>query len=306
MNKDKLIDIRQRVASMPKFVSVIPDAKTVIEQKRINQANEKRNEILQMNDEEFAEELKKNMPLHETVKGLRDAIRNTYRDATAFLVASSSLNADYTTISFETTGDERKISEVICETLQRDKRAREIFNDALVLYAKCAPKSQAEVCITIFEDLIKDFKAMCSDRERLTMIEAEIKRLRKCGRTDLMRDKIDEKNRIIESIEEKKRQEEELKRQAEEQKRLEEEQRRKVEELKAKRLEWLKQARAALAEKREKAKRQKNQRPQPNFAKMAKQKRQQIAARQAERKKKKSSSSADDCVKSCSQMLNNH
>lgn len=77
---------------------------------------------------------------------------------------------------------------------------------------------------------------------------------------------------------------------------------RRREDLRKRRLEWLAKGRETMRKKRES---RRSQRPQPNFAKMAKQKRQQISERKAERKRKKAASAGGTtAVKSCSQLLN--
>lgn len=68
------------------------------------------------------------------------------------------------------------------------------------------------------------------------------------------------------------------------------------------RMRNLAKAQAALEVWREKKRRAKMNPPQPNFAKMAKQRMQQIKARQAEKKKKKASGGNGE-AKSCSQLL---
>lgn len=76
---------------------------------------------------------------------------------------------------------------------------------------------------------------------------------------------------------------------------------RRREELRQRRLEWLAKGRETLRRKREG---RRNQRPQPNFAKMAKAKRQQISERKAERRKRKAAAgNGTPGVKSCSQLL---
>lgn len=132
--------------------------------------------------------------------------------------------------------------------------------------------------ITQVREELKRLEEMRNPESMQRMIRDEIKRLKRKNALQAAHDLQDELDRFLAEKERQKR-------------------------IKEVRMENFKKALEALARWREKKKRAKENRPQPNFAKMAKKKQQQIKQRQAEKKKKKNAGGSDN-VKSCS-MFNN-
>ena len=295
MDQSKIIitDLRNNGA----LVSTIPTIEQMQKANLCKKAEERKKEIESMSREDCMTEMSSNMPMSENIMIAKKSLSKIHPDA-SFLILGILPKKDYSNITIEDVGDTDKISAALCECMQKDRKYLKLINVTLKYFCRTSTPNEAEECITGLQDIIEDLKK-CNDPERqLTLKKAEIKRLRKVGRFDLIKIKEEEITQINAEIEAAK----EAKRKEQEQREKEIAAEKRKAELKELRLANLAKGRATLAAKREKAKQQKNNHPQPNFAKMAKAKRQQIAARKAEKKKKKSGAS-DDTVKSCSQLL---
>lgn len=135
--------------------------------------------------------------------------------------------------------------------------------------------SMLEQHITQVEEELRRLKAMRDAGTMQRTITAEVKRLNRKGEFDRARRLEAELKEFVQAALHKA-------------------------EVRRKKLESLAKARERQRILRE---RRKNERPQPNFAQMAKQKRQQLAQRKAEKKKKKASVGSTGNVRSCSQLL---
>ena len=265
------------------LVSTVPTIAQMKKENRRKEAERQKAELANLSEEELDREMKKKMPMCETIKVLLEYVSEQYPEG-SFLILGVLPKQDITAITIEDVGDTDKLSAAICEGMQRNRKYLNIINTALRYFCHTSSPKEAEEAITGLQDIIQDLQKCMDPNMRIMVAQAEIKRLRKAGRLDLVKIKEKEVENIIAGIEARKIQE------------------KKAAELRELRLANLAKGRATLAAKREKEKKAKQNHPQPNFAKMAKKKRQQIAARQAEKKKKKGAS-GDANVKSCSQLL---
>lgn len=239
--------------------------------------------IQQLRQSEFDKHVSDNLTLHEFIKGVRDQIRASYPQASSLLLASTPIDKEHTQILLEYTGSEAAMQAALCEAMQQAQYAINLVNNAMFMFINSASPKEAERAISVYQDFIRDIERHINPFNRLTMIDAEIKRLRRDGNTDLIAVKMAERKTIEDEIDKARRKK----------------------ERRTQLCQYLVKARARKAELREERKRKELNRrnnPQPNFAKMAKQRRQQLAARKTE-KKKKSSSGSGEAIHSCSQLL---
>lgn len=261
-------------------MSTVPTVHQMMAENARNKAAERRTILEGMTEEQVAESIRANMPMTEMIKGLNQQLHQAYPDASFFLIGTKPTSKDYTAISFEYSGNEGAMAAALCETMQHSQLALRVFNTALRLFCSTSGPQEAEQAITALQDIIMMLKRQNSIENQIRLKEAEAKRLRKAGRMDLVKLKEQE---IAE---------------------LRDYQRRKAKR-QAQRIASLEKAREALAEKRRKAKNRQNQKPQVNFAKMAKEARRKKAeARSARKKSKAGGGNGDNNVRSCSQLLN--
>ena len=173
--------------------------------------------------------------------------------------------------------------------VERQKHEEDKPKDKLHKMGMDVKPADIEIHISELREEIVRLQRLVNPVTRIQLIKAEIKRLTRCGKFDMARDKQQELIDLEAELEQKKARDA-----------------RKKEVLEMRRAALVK-AREALAEKRKRKKqqeadRQRNQ--QPNFAKMAKKKMQKIKERQAERNQRKSAGNGGDKVKSCSMLSN--
>lgn len=215
------------------------------------------------------------------MKGLRDEMKAIYPQSTFYLMGMIPVNEETNTVVMEYYAkDEKLIATALCDSMLNSKMALKMVNQAIMMFCESSGKDESEQAVTALQDMIKRLQERNSTEARVKLIQAEIKRLNKACRFDLVKIKSAELDKL--------------------KKQLENRQRMKM----LGKQNWRK-AQEALAEKRRKAKqREKEKKQQPNFAKMAKKKMQQIKERKAERKQRKSAGNGGDSMKSCS-MFNN-
>jgi len=287
MNKEASIFFQNAVSRGP-IQGMVPSAQQLIAQNRSRERDEERERLLKLSDEDISREIGQNMPLSETIKAMRDSIKRSYPGATVLFLGSIPINSEYTQICYEYTGNHQLLAPAMCEAMHHTKEAIEFINTTLMTYVKTCSPSQAEQVITCLVDLEKDFRARSCPETRIHLIDAEIKRLRKTTRHDLLKLREEERQELLDQIQRDK------------------EAKKRAEIRYARQCECLARGRETQRKRREierEKERQRKNNHQPNFAKMAKQKQQQIAARKAEKKKKKASEGGTDNVHSCSQLL---
>lgn len=232
-----------------------------------------------MSKESQDKEIEKNMPLSEMIKGLKENLHDIYPDASVLILGTRPIDKDHTSVCYEFCGSEEALHTAMTESMHHCSEAVRLINRALIMFVKSCSADEAEQGITALQDLIKDLRNRNSVQTQIALKRAEVKRCRNAGREDLAKLKEKEIAELIDQEERRKKRD-------------------------AQRLAALEKAREAKAEKKRKREQQERDRSrqQPNFAKMAKQKRQKIAARQAEKKKK--SAGGEEKIKSCSMFAN--
>lgn len=269
----KMIEDIARRSNMTPVKSVVPMARDMNERK-------------QEKPKEICEKDVKEMPLAEMIAGLREGMKELYPQASVLMVGITPLENGNTNVIYEYAGKEEELWTALSESMHHSEYAIRLVYKALSIYMSGCDNDKAEHGVTALQDLIALIRSKNSRETRIKLIDAEIKRLSRQGRFDMVRIKKQEKEELENEI------------------RLEKERAEKAEKRRLQRLEALKKAREAKAAKkrrREQLERERN-RQQPNFAKMAKKKMQKIAARQAE-KRQKSGSANDNETRSCSQLL---
>ena len=226
------------------------------------------------------------MPLAEMIAGLREGMKELYPKASVLMMGITPLENGNMNVIYEYAGKEEELWTAMSESMHHSEYAIRLVYKALSMYMSACDNDKAERGVTALQDLIALIRSKNSRETRIKLIDAEIKRLSRQGRFDMVRIKKQEKEELENEI------------------MLEKERADKAEKRRLQRLEALKKAREAKTakkRKREQLERERN-RQQPNFAKMAKKKMQKIAARQAE-KRQKSGSANDNETRSCSQLL---
>ena len=269
----KMIEDIARRSNMTPVKSVVPKARDMNERK-------------QEKPKEICEKDVKEMPLAEMIAGLREGMKELYPQASVLMVGITPLENGNTNVIYEYAGKEEELWTALSESMHHSDYAIRLVYKALSIYMSGCDNDKAEHGVTALQDLIALIRSKNSRQTRIKLIDAEIKRLSRQGRFDMVRIKKLEKEELENEI------------------RLEKERAEKAEKRRLQRLEALKKAREAKAAKkrrREQLELERN-RQQPNFAKMAKKKMQKIAARQAD-KRHKSGSANDNETRSCSQLL---
>lgn len=259
--------------------NVVPSVQQMIEKNKEEQRMKEKEAFHSMSKEEQDVEIQKNMPLAEMINGLKESLHDIYPDASVLILGTRPINKDTTSVCYEFCGSEEALHTAMVESMHHSAEAIRLINRSLIMFVKSCSSDEAEQGITALQDLIKDLRNRNSVQTQIALKRAEVKRCRKAGREDLARLKEKEIADLLDHEERRKKRH-------------------------AQRLEALKLANAAKAEKKRKREQQERDRnrQQPNFAKMAKQKRQKIAARQAEKKKK--SAGGEEKIKSCSMFAN--
>lgn len=273
----------KKLSNCGALITTVPTIEQIKAKAAEIKAQQRKEELEKESGDEIKKEISKSMPMSETIVTLLDYIAELYPDS-SFLVLGIKPGEYIHSIKIEHKGDLNKLAGALCECMKRNSDYMFMVENTMRLLCRECTESEAETAISGFQNIIEDLKKGKDPLRRITLIEAEIKRLRRSGRMDLVKIKQDEIDEIRREINSRK--------EAEKHKA----------EIHEKRLAALALANEALAKKREKKRQAKNN-FQPNFAKMSKQKRQQLAARKAEKKKRKAGASNDNNITSCSQLL---
>lgn len=215
-------------------------------------------------------------PLSDKIKAFKDEVKELCPKAVIQIVATNPIDEDNCELIYEQVGSEEMIQSAFIECMHKTEAAVRFMNRILLGFSEeCLPE-ESERCVTALQDIISRIRRSSSKTTILARLRAEQKRLKKSGRSDLYAAKTAEISALEKEIQED----------------LSKERRKYA--TKQKRCESLKIARQALAEKRDRIRKQeearKNAKPQFQPYKSAKKRMQQIAERQAARKKKKASS----------------
>lgn len=226
------------------------------------------------------ENLLRNATLAQFIGLMTKRLKEKYPDSSMILIATRQLDCNTMNVVKECYGNVSELSGAVAESMHTSNDILCIINRAVSKFCDTSSKDEAETAITEFEQMIKKLREKNTPEMRVSLLKDEVRRLRKKGQFEQTKAKQKELEELEASIESRK-------------------------VMKAKRLEWLKKAREALAEKRRKKEEEKRRaKQQPNFAKMAKQKMKKIMERQAERNQRKSAGNGDGGVKSCSMFQN--
>lgn len=267
------------------LVSTIPTIQQMKEENARQVTEKLKREVESKNDEEFIAQMGKEMRMSDTIKTMIDYISKLYQEG-SFLIIGVRPQKDYNAITIEDSGNLDVISAAISESMQHSNKYLHMVNVALKYFCRTSKPKEAEEAISGLQDIIEDLKKLNNPLNQIKLKQAESKRLRKAGRFDLAKIKEAEIEEIQAEI-----------------KAREDAERKKI-ELREIRLAALAKGRETMAAKREKARRAKQNPPQPNFAQMAKAAKKQKAAAKAARKKNKAGGGNSENLCSCSQLLN--